>query len=79
MTLGMIKNILPILDADTMFDFHSDIEVINGNTGAHYRKGRNGEMLLGGEPIEASEKWVLGLPVTELKVRNNILFIEVDG
>lgn len=63
---------------DYVFD-DSSIEVINENTEGHYRELPDGRMTLGGDVIEASKEWVLELPVTGLKARNNNLIIYVDG
>ena len=63
MTLAMVKNVLNKVDAMTLFDYDSNVEVINYETGAHYRKEDNGVMTLGGDPIKADENFVLSLQV----------------
>lgn len=79
MTLQMVKNVLGVSNQDIMFFENARVEIINDNTGAHYRKNRNGEMTLEDEPIEASEEWVLGLPVVYITARGNKVLIYVDG
>ena len=63
MTLAMVKNVLNKVDAMTLFDYDSNVEVINYETGAHYRRADDGIMTLGGDPIKADENFVLSLPV----------------
>lgn len=63
MTLAMVKEVLGKVDAATMFDHDSNIEVVSYETGAHYRKEDDGTMTLGGDPIKADENFVLSLPV----------------
>lgn len=78
MTLAMVKSVLGEVDAMTMFDYDSNVEVINDETCAHYRKEDNGEMTLGGDPIEAGEDFVLNLPVTCIEAgRDGCLIIYV--
>lgn len=36
-------------------------------------------MTLNGEVLGVSEEWVLGLPVSSLKAKDNVLIIYVDG
>ena len=79
MTLDMVAGVLSVFARDTMFLDGEGIEIINENTQAHYHELPNGKMTLGGDVIEASKEWVLGLPVTGLKARGNNLIIYVDG
>lgn len=79
MTLGMIKNIIGTVKGALMFYDGNGIEVINENTWGHYRKDHKGRMTLDGDVLGVSEEWVLGLPVTNLKAKDNILIIYVDG
>ena len=79
MTLDMVAGVLSVFARDSMFLDGEGIEIINENTQAHYHELPNGKMTLGGDVIEASKEWVLGLPVTGLKARGNNLIIYVDG
>lgn len=79
MTLKMISGLLSPLAQDLMFFDGEGVEVINENTQAHYHELSDGKMTLGGDVIEASKEWVLGLPVTGIKARGNTLIIYVDG
>lgn len=79
MTLDMIKNIIGTVKGALMFYDGNGIEVINENTWGHYRKDRKGRMTLDGSVLGVSEEWVLGLPVTNLKAKDNTLIIYVDG
>lgn len=79
MTLGMIKNVIGTVKGALMFYDGNGIEIINENTWGHYLKDRKGRMTLNGELLGASEEWVLGLPVTNLKTKDNTLIIYVDG
>lgn len=79
MTLGMIKNVIGTVKGELMFYNGNGVEVINENTCGHYCKDREGRMTLNGELLHASEEWVLGLPVTNLKAKDNTLIIYVDG
>lgn len=79
MTLSMVKNVIGPMKSELMFYDGNGIEVINENTGGHYHKDHKGRMTLGGDLLDASEEWVLGLPVTGLDANSNILIIYVDG
>ena len=79
MTLGMIKNVIGTVKGELMFYDGNGIEVINENTCGRYLKDRKGRMTLNGHLLDASEEWVLGLPVTGLKAKDNTLIIYVDG
>lgn len=79
MTLGMIKNVIGTVKGELMFYDGHGVEVINENTCGHYRKDRKGRMTLDGDVLDVSEEWVLGLPVTNVKAKDNILIIYVDG
>ena len=79
MTLGMVREVLGYVNGQYMFADWSGIEIINANTCANYRKDKKGRITLGGDVINVSEEWVMGLPVTGLKARGNNLIIEVDG
>lgn len=79
MTLGMIKNIIGIVKGALMFYDGNGVEIINENTRGRYLKDRKGRMTLNGDILDASEEWVLGLPVTGLNAKDNILIIYVDG
>lgn len=79
MTLDMIKNVIGTVKGALMFYEGNSIEVINENTCGRYLKDRKGRMTLNGEVLDASEEWVLGLPVSGLKARDNVLIIYVDG
>lgn len=79
MTLKMIAGLLSPLAEDTMFFDGEGVEIINENTQAHYHKLPDRKITLGGDVIEASKEWVLGLPVTGIKARGNNLIIYVDG
>lgn len=79
MTLRMVAGLTSPYAEETMFFDDSNIEIINENTEGHYRELPDGRMTLGGDVIEASKEWVLGLPVTGLKARGNNLIIYVDG
>ena len=78
MTLAMIKNVLNKVDAMTLFDYDSNVEVINYETGAHYRRDDNGVMTLGGDPIKADENFVLSLQVVCIEpAADSVLIIYV--
>ena len=79
MTLSMVKNVIGIVKGALMFYDGNGIEVINENTDGRYLKDRKGRMTLNGDLLGASEEWVLGLPVTGLKAKGDILIIYVDG
>lgn len=79
MTLNMIAWLLSPLAEDTMFFDGEGVEIINENTQTHYHELPDGRITLGGDVIEVSKKWVLGLPVTGIKARDNNLIIYVDG
>lgn len=79
MTLGMVKNVIGTVKGELMFYDGNGIEVINENTCGHYHKDHKGRMTLGGDLLDASEEWVLGLPVSGLKAEHNTLIIYVDG
>lgn len=79
MTLGMIKNVIGLVKGELMFYDGNGIEVINVNTCGRYLKDCKGRMTLNGDVLDASEEWVLGLPVTGLTAKNDILIICVDG
>ena len=79
MTLDMIKNVIGTVKGALMFYEGNGVEVINENTSGSYLKDRKGRMTLNGEVLDASEQWVLGLPVSGLKARDNVLIIYVDG
>lgn len=79
MTLGMIREVLGYVKGYYMFAEWSNIEIINVNTCAHYRKNKKGQITLGGDVINVTEDWVMGLPVVGLSARGNNLIIEVDG
>lgn len=46
---------------------------------AHYHELPDGRITLGGDVIEVSKEWVLGLQVTGIEARDNNLIIYVDG
>lgn len=79
MTLDMIKNVIGTVKGALMFYEGNGVEVINENTCSRYLKDRKGRMTLNGDVLDASEEWVLGLPVSGLKARDNVLIIYVDG
>ena len=79
MTLDMIKNVIGTVKGALMFYEGDGVEVINENTCGRYLKDRKGRMTLNGDVLDASEEWVLGLPVSDLKARDNVLIIYVDG
>lgn len=79
MTLDMIKNVIGTVKGALMFYEGNDVEVINENTCGRYLKDRKGRMTLNGDVLNASEEWVLGLPVSGLKAKDNVLIIYVDG
>lgn len=79
MTLDMIKNIIGTVKGALMFYDGNGVEVINENTCGRYLKDHKGRMTLNGDILSASEEWVLGLPVTGLNAKDNILIIYVDG
>lgn len=79
MNLGMVKSLLGYVQGRYMFADWSNVEVVNGNTCAHYRQNENGEFTLGGDVINITEEWLMNLPVTGLSVENNHLIIIVDG
>ena len=79
MTLDMIKNVIGTVKGALMFYEENGVEVINENTCGRYLKDRKGRMTLNGDVLDASEEWVLGLPVSGLKARDNVLIIYVDG
>lgn len=79
MTLGMIKNVIGAVKGALMFHEGNGVEVINENTWGRYLKDRKGRMTLNSELLGVSEEWVLGLPVTNLKAKDNTLIIYVDG
>ena len=77
MTLDMIKNVIGTVKGALMFYEGNGVEVINENTCGRYLKDSKGRMTLNGDVL--SEEWVLGLPVSGLKARDNVLIIYVDG
>lgn len=79
MTLSMIKNVIGTVKGALMFYEGNGVEVINENTDGRYLKDRKGRMTLNGDLLDASEEWVLGLPVTGLRAKGDILIIYVDG
>ena len=79
MTLGMIKNVIGTVKGELMFYEGNGVEVINENTCGRYLKDCKGRMTLNGDVLDASEEWVLGLPDSGLKARDNVLIIYVDG
>lgn len=79
MTLGMVKNVIGLVNGELMFYDGNGVKVINENTCGCYLKDHKGRMTLNGDILDASEEWVLGLPVTGLNAKNNTLIIYVDG
>lgn len=79
MTLSMVKNVIGTVKGALMFYDGNGVEVINENTDGRYFKDRKGRMTLNGDLLDASEEWVLGLPVTGLRARDNTIIIYVDG
>ena len=79
MTLSMIKNVIGTVKGALMFYEENGVEVINENTDGRYLKDRKGRMTLNGDLLDASEEWVLGLPVVGLKAKGDVLIIYVDG
>ena len=79
MTLGMIKNVIGTVKGALMFYDGNGVEIMNENTCGRYLKDCKGRMTLNGDILNASEEWVLGLPVTSLNAKDNILIIYVDG
>lgn len=79
MTLSMVKNVIGTVKGALMFYDGNGVEVINENTDGRYLKDRKGRMTLNGDPLDTSEEWVLGLPVTGLKAKGDVLIIYVDG
>lgn len=79
MTLSMVKNVIGTVKGALMFYEGNGVEVINENTDGRYLKDRKGRMTLNGDVLSASEEWVLGLPVTGLKAKDDVLIIYVDG
>ena len=79
MTLSMVKNVIGTVKGALMFYEGNGVEVINENTDGRYLKDRKGRMTLNGDLLDASEEWVLGLPVTGLKAKGDVLIIYVVG
>ena len=79
MTLGMVKNVIGLVKGALMFYEGNGVEVINENTCGRYLKDRKGRKTLNGDILGASEEWVLGLPVSGLKARDDVLIIFVVG
>lgn len=79
MTLGMVKNVIGLVKGALMFYEGNGVEMINENTCGRYLKDRKGRMTLNGDVLGASEEWVLGLPVSGLKAKDDVLIIYVDG
>lgn len=79
MTLGMVKNVIGTVKGALMFYDGNGVEVINENTDGRYLKDRKGHMTLNSDRLGASEEWVLGLPVSGLKAKDDVLIIYVDG
>ena len=75
----MIKNVIGTVKGALMFYEGNGVEVINENTDGRYLKDRKGRMTLNGDLLDASEEWVLGLPVVGLRARDNTIIIYVDG
>lgn len=75
----MIKNVIGTVKGALMFYEENGVEVINENTDGRYLKDRKGRMTLNGDLLDASEEWVLGLPVVGLKAKGDVLIIYVDG
>ena len=79
MTLSMVKSVIGLVKGALMFYDGNGVEVINENTDGRYLKDRKGRMTLNGDLLDASEEWVLGLPVVGLRAKGDILIIYVDG
>lgn len=79
MTLSMVKNVIGTVKGALMFYEGNGVEVINENTDGRYLKDRKGRMTLNGDLLDASEEWVLRLPVVGLRARDNTIIIYVDG
>lgn len=79
MTLSMVKNVIGTVKGALMFYDGNGVEVINENTDGRYLKDRKGRMTLNGDVLGVSEEWVLGLPVSSLKAKNDVLIVYVDG
>lgn len=79
MTLSMVKNVIGTVKGALMFYEGNGVEVINENTDGRYLKDRKGRMTLNGYLLDASEEWVLGLPVVGLRAKDNTIIIYVDG
>lgn len=79
MTLGMVKNVIGLVKGELMFYNGNGVKVINENTCGCYLKDHKGRMTLNGDILDASEEWVLELPVTGLNAKDNTLIIYVDG
>lgn len=79
MTLGMVKNVIGLVKGELMFYDGNGVKVMNENTCGCYLKDHKGRMTLGGDLLNASEEWVLGLPITGLNAKDNTLIIYVDG
>ena len=75
----MIKNVIGTVKGALMFYEGNGVEVINEHTDGRYLKDRKGRMTLNGDLLDASEEWVLGLPVVGLRARDNTIIIYVDG
>lgn len=79
MTLGMVKNVIGLVKGALMFYEGNGVEVINENTCGRYLKDHKGRMTLNGDVLDANEEWVLELPVSGLKAKDDVLIIYVDG
>lgn len=75
----MVKNVIGTVKGALMFYEGNGVEVINENTDGRYLKDCKGRMTLNGDLLDASEEWVLGLPVVGLKAKDNTIIIYVDG
>lgn len=75
----MVKNVIGLVKGALMSYEGNGVEVINENTCGRYLKDRKGRMTLNGDVLGASEEWVLGLPVSGLKAKDDVLIIYVDG
>ena len=75
----MVKSVIGLVKGALMFYDGNGVEVINENTDGRYLKDRKGRMTLNGDLLDASEEWVLGLPVVGLRAKGDILIIYVDG
>lgn len=77
-TLNALLRLMPYTG---LFDLDSDcfLQVIDSETGAHYRTNPGEVLLLGGEPVEFTMSDLYKLEVTCIEYENDHCVISVKG